>query len=111
MNTLCVHGLEDGYDIRTVEELLGHKDVKTTMVHTDLLNRRRSRGPQPSRQVAQSRLQRARWDYADRPVGVKLGANIVNMQEIVTNKVVAALGWHRRLRLSLGAQRPGGQVR
>jgi integron integrase len=31
--------LEGGYDIRTVQELLGHKDVKTTMVYTHVLNR------------------------------------------------------------------------
>ena len=31
--------LEDGYDIRTVQDLLGHKDVETTMVHTQVLNR------------------------------------------------------------------------
>lgn len=30
--------LEGGYDIRTVQELLGHKDVKTTMVYTHVLN-------------------------------------------------------------------------
>ena len=62
--------LEEGYDIRTVQELLGHEDVKTTMLYMQRLESRRARRSQCAGPAAEAVVATGGLTLELRPVAV-----------------------------------------